>query len=170
MPENIAIRGELIALGLDPGTGMSEGTVSALAFDISRSTVDDPLDAHSGYTLAGRVERADRWLRGTFSYLAVTAEGRHYFPLGSRLLVANRLRLGSIRAHGDLETNVPFYKRYFLGGSSSIRGWGRFEVGPIDSFGQPVGGHSMLEGSSELYAPSGAASARSLSSTMATCG
>jgi outer membrane translocation and assembly module TamA len=68
-------------------------------------------------------------------------------------VVANRLQLGSIDALGDFEAHVPFYKRYFLGGSSSIRGWGRFEVGPVSGFGLPIGGHSMLEGSSEVRTP-----------------
>jgi outer membrane protein insertion porin family/translocation and assembly module TamA len=48
---------------------------------------------------------------------------------------------------------VPFYKRYFLGGASSIRGWGRYEVSPLSGFGFPIGGFSTLEGSSEIRFP-----------------
>jgi outer membrane translocation and assembly module TamA len=72
---------------------------------------------------------------------------------GRRLVLANRLRIGTIDPIGDLLSNVPFYKRYFLGGASSLRGWGRFEVGPTSGFGLPIGGHTMLEGSSEVRAP-----------------
>ncbi len=68
-------------------------------------------------------------------------------------MFANRLRLGSIDALGDLGSNVPFYKSYFLGGSSRVRGWGRLEVGPTSGFGLPIGGHTMLEGSSEVRLP-----------------
>jgi outer membrane protein assembly complex protein YaeT len=151
--EDFTIRDELIALGLDPRDGVSSGTLSAAAFDIGRNTTTNVLDARAGYVLAAHVEQAGRWLPGSFDYWAVTTEGRHYLALGRRLVLANRLRLGTIDSLGDLERNVPFYKRYFLGGSSSIRGWGRFEVGPTSGFGLPIGGHTMIEGSSEARLP-----------------
>ncbi|MGH7340353.1 MAG: BamA/OMP85 family outer membrane protein, partial [Candidatus Rokuibacteriota bacterium] len=150
---DFTIRDELIALGLDPRDGESSGTLSAVGFDIGRNTTTSVLDARAGYALAAHAEQAGRWLRGSFDYWAVTTEGRHYLPLGRRLVLANRLRLGTIDALGDFERSVPFYKRYFLGGSSSIRGWGRFEVGPTSGFGPPIGGHTMLEGSSEVRLP-----------------
>jgi outer membrane protein assembly complex protein YaeT len=151
--EDFTIRDELIALGLDPRDGEFSGTLSALAFDIGRNTTTNVLDARAGYMVTAHVEQAGRWLPGSFNYWAVTTEGRHYLAVGRRLVLANRLRLGTIDALGDLDSSVPFYKRYFLGGSSSIRGWGRFEVGPTSGFGLPIGGHSMIEGSSEVRLP-----------------
>jgi outer membrane protein insertion porin family/translocation and assembly module TamA len=147
---DFTIRDELIALGLDPTDGTFMGTVSAVAFDISRNTSNNVLDARSGYALSAHVEQAGQWLPGTFNYWAVSGEGRHYLPVGDLLVVANRMRVGTIDAAGTLGSDVPFYKRYFLGGSASIRGWGRFEVGPTSGFGLPIGGHTMLEGSTEL--------------------
>ena len=47
--------------------------------------------------------------------------------------------------------SVPFSKKYFLGGATSIRGWGRYEVSPLIS-GVPIGGDSMLAFSAELRA------------------
>lgn len=151
--EDFSIRDDLIALGLDPRTGEASGTLSAVAFDASRNTTSNLLDARSGYVLSAHVEQAGRWLGGSFDYWSASGEARHYLTAGRRLVVANRLRLGTIDALGDFEASVPFYKRYFLGGSSSIRGWGRFEVGPVSGFGLPIGGHSMLEGSSEVRTP-----------------
>lgn len=151
---DFSIRDELISLGLDPRTGEHQGTLSAVAFDIRRNTTTNVLDARQGYVLNGHVEQAGKWLWGDFNYWAVTAEGRHYLPIGRRLVAANRLRVGSIDALGDdLELSVPFYKRYFLGGASSVRGWGRFEVSPLSGFGLPIGGHSFLEGTSEVRFP-----------------
>jgi outer membrane protein assembly complex protein YaeT len=151
--EDLALRDELIALGLDPRDGTSTGTLGAIAFDISRNTTTNLLDARSGYVLSAHLEQAGKWLAGTWDYHSITAEGRHYFSAGRRLVVANRLRVGTIDAIGSIEGNVPFYKRFFLGGSSSIRGWGRFEVGPTSGFGLPIGGHTMFEGSSEVRLP-----------------
>ena len=34
-----------------------------------------------------------------------------------------------------VDAGVPFFKRYFLGGASSLRGWGRYEVSPLNSEG-----------------------------------
>ena len=67
--------------------------------------------------------------------------------------ISKELLSDKLQEAGDVESNVPFYKRYFLGGSSSIRGWGRFEVGPTSGFGLPIGGHTMMEGSSEVRLP-----------------
>jgi outer membrane protein insertion porin family len=47
---------------------------------------------------------------------------------------------------------VPFSKKYFLGGASSIRGWGRYEVSPLGTSGFPIGGSSEVAFSSELRA------------------
>ena len=47
--------------------------------------------------------------------------------------------------------NVPFAKKFFLGGATSIRGWGRYEISPL-SEGLPIGGNSMLAFSEELRA------------------
>ena len=151
--EDFSIRDELIALGLDPTDGEFTGSTTAVAFEASRTTANNLLDARTGYVLIGRVEQAGRWLPGTSDYWSVSAEGRHYLPLGRTMVVANRLRAASIDGLGDLQRNVPFYKRYFLGGATSVRGWGRFEVGPISGFGLPIGGHSMLEGSTEVRLP-----------------
>jgi outer membrane protein insertion porin family len=151
--EDFTIRDELIALGLDPRDGEATGTLGAIAFDIDRNTTTSLLDARSGYVLNAHIEQAGKFLAGSWDYRAITGEARHYLSAGRRLVLANRLRMGTIDPIGDLEANVPFYKRYFLGGASSLRGWGRFEVGPISGFGLPIGGHTMLEGSSEVRMP-----------------
>jgi len=48
---------------------------------------------------------------------------------------------------------VPFFKRYFLGGATNLRGWGRFEVSPLSDRGNPIGGHSFANVSAELRVP-----------------
>ena len=70
-----------------------------------------------------------------------------------RFVVANRLRLGTIDPIGDADANVPFYKHYFLGGASSVRGWGRLEVSPLSGFGLPIGGQTFVNFSAEARVP-----------------
>ena len=154
-PEALAdftVRDDLIALGLDPTTGGSKGTLSAIAIDFSRTTTNSVLNATSGYVLNGHLEQAGKWLWGSYNFWSATAEGRHFLTFGRRVTLANRLRIGAIMPTEADEANVPFYRRFFLGGSSSIRGWGRFDVSPL-SDGFPIGGLSMVEGSSEVRLP-----------------
>ncbi|MGH9236736.1 MAG: BamA/OMP85 family outer membrane protein [Vicinamibacterales bacterium] len=150
--EDPTIRDDLIALGLDPTTGGSRGTLSGVAFDISRNTTDSLLNATSGYVLTGHLEQAGRLMWGSYNFWSASAEARHFLTLRRRVTVANRVRIGSIVPTANDEANVPFYRRFFLGGSSSIRGWGRFDVSPL-SEGFPIGGLSMLEGSAETRFP-----------------
>lgn len=140
---------DLIALGLDPTTGKQEGTLSAFGFDLQRSTADNVLNARRGYQIALHAEEAGRFLPGTFNYTAMSADARHYLPLSGKLVVANRLQIGAINAQGDDPAQVPFSKKYFLGGATSIRGWGRYEVSPLGGSGLPIGGNSMFAFSSE---------------------
>jgi len=148
----------LISLGLNPITGEQRGTLNATGFDLQRSTADNLLNAHRGYQVALHAEQAGRLMPGSFNYYEVSADGRHYLPLGRKLTVATRLQFGNIRPSGEpnrqgsFEENIPFSKRYFLGGATSIRGWGRYEVSPLSDSGQPYGGDSMLAASAELRA------------------
>ncbi len=148
--DDLGFRDELIALGLDPRTGIGRSHLTALSLDFRRTTTADPLDSQRGYVIEAHLEKGGGWLPGNFDYVEGTAEARVFLPVGGRIVVANRARVGSIRSPGALVDNVPFFKRYFLGGATSLRGWGRFEVAPLSGSGLPLGGHSMLEVSSEL--------------------
>jgi outer membrane protein assembly complex protein YaeT len=160
----IDFRSQLIAMGLDPRTGEGRGLLGAIALDYRRSTTANVLDARSGYMLSAHTERAGGFLPGDFEYDEYTFEARHYQTLGRLGVLATRARVGTIDGRGpDEEGNcallpagqcgVPFFKRYFLGGSNSLRGWGRFEVSPLSASGYPIGGHSILEMSAEVRAP-----------------
>ena len=146
------IRPDLIALGLDPTTNEQKGQLNALGFDFQHSTADNLLNAHRGYQFAFHTEQAGRIVPGTFNYYAVSVDGRHYLPVGDKLVIASRLQIGNIRPAGADRTLVPFSKKYFLGGATTIRGWGRYEVSPLSGSGLPIGGNSLLAFSEELRA------------------
>jgi outer membrane protein insertion porin family/translocation and assembly module TamA len=151
--QDFTVRDNLIALGLDPRDGETRGTVGALAFDIRRNTADNVLDASRGYTLSAHLEQAGRLMWGTYNYWAVQGEARYFLPVARKFVVATRLNLGSIAPQGNEDQNVPFHKRLFAGGATSVRGWGRYEISPLSGFGFPIGGLSMLEGSTEVRLP-----------------
>lgn len=159
--EDLTVRDELIALGLDPRDGTQTGTLMGLEFDIQRNSTDRLLDARRGYYAALHLEQAGAWLPGSFDYYLATLEGRYYLTVANRAVVAARLQIGALdglgRARDPLDAtrlvHVPFSKRFFLGGSTSLRGWGRFEVSPLSGAGLPIGGRSLLEASTELRMP-----------------
>jgi outer membrane protein assembly complex protein YaeT len=158
---DLTLRDQLIALGLDPSDGTQDGTLVGFEFDIQRNMTDRLLDARRGYYAALHLEQAGAWLPGTFDYYLATLEGRYYRTLAGRAVLASRLQIGGLdglgRARDPLDerrlTHVPFAKRFFLGGSTSVRGWGRFEVSPLSGSGLPIGGRSMFEASTELRVP-----------------
>lgn len=145
------VRDTLIALGLDPRTGRAQGWLGAIIADYNRNTTENLLDARRGYVLSAHVEKAG--MGGDYNYLETTAEGRHYWNLNDRAVLASRLRVASIGGTDNPDVDVPFFKRYFLGGSQSLRGWGRLEVAPLDENGFPIGGFSSLEAMVEFRAP-----------------
>ncbi len=147
------LRDELIALGLDPTTGRQDGSLNTLAADVSRDTTDNPLDATRGYHVTLHTERAGGVLPGTFDYAALSADAHVFLPVGERTVVATRLQLGSLGAADDDPKNIPFSKKFFLGGATSLRGWGRFQISPLSASGLPIGGTSVAAFTTELRFP-----------------
>jgi outer membrane protein insertion porin family len=139
---------ELIPLGIDPVSGSERGRLTALEITGARSSIENPLDPHAGYAVTLRAEHAAPWLGGTYRYDEFHADTRAFVPFGDRAVWASRLQAGAIVASSD--EDVPFSARYFLGGSSTLRGWGRFEVAPLTSDGLPIGGRAVLALTTEL--------------------
>ncbi len=145
---------DLISLGLDPrDDGRSSGRVSAVFVDFSRNTTNNILDARRGYVINAHLEQAGGWLSGSYRYLNLTMEGRYYMSIQRRFIWANRVNVGALDPDDNLDANIPFHKRFFVGGANSNRGWGRFEISPLEPNGLPIGGVSMLDASTELRFP-----------------
>ncbi|HEY3743278.1 MAG TPA: BamA/TamA family outer membrane protein [Bryobacteraceae bacterium] len=142
----------LISLGLNPLTGEGHGDLSSIAFDTQRSTADSTVNAQHGYTVNLHLEQSGRELGGSFEFVETILEGRYYLPLPGGAELAVRARGGSIGSIGGPNLQVPFFRRYWLGGATSLRGWGLFEVAPLAN-GLPIGGHTVYENSLEVHVP-----------------
>lgn len=152
--ENFELRDDLIALGLDPTSGTDSGQRSAISIDGGRNTTNNVLDAKRGYVASVHLEQGGGWLGGSYDYYEFTGEGRYYLSIADRAVVAVMARGGTIDDLGSSEVlEVPFYKRYFLGGATNLRGWGRFDVAPLSGAGFPLGGHSFANFSTEVRVP-----------------
>ncbi len=95
-------------------------------------------------------------LQSKYHFLRPTIEYRKYTGISEWLILAFRIKAGTIFSQDD-DKFIPYEERFYSGGSSSVRGWGRAELGPKDSEGQPVGGKSVFESNIEfrysIYSP-----------------
>ncbi|MGQ7871188.1 BamA/OMP85 family outer membrane protein [Sunxiuqinia sp. sy24] len=98
-----------------------------------------------GYKVNGHVFGSD------FNYTRLWGDVRHYQELGDWVLAA-RLMAGGISS-ADSSGFIPVEDRFYSGGSNSVRGWNRSELGPKRDSGTPLGGKSILEGNIELRYP-----------------
>jgi translocation and assembly module TamA len=123
-----------------------------LGFPITgiRDVRDDPLNPTRGTRLAltttpylGLGQDDPDWIDGT-------ATGSGYLAIDERrrFVLANRAKVGVL--FGSNNQSIPASKRFYAGGGGSVRGYEFQSVGPLDAFGDPVGGRSLLEVSSEF--------------------
>lgn len=111
---------------------------------------DDLFDPSRGARVA--VELAPYWdtlgLGSHFVKGRVVASA--YWPVRNRprLVLAGRAAVGTIT--GAARDSVPADERWYAGGGGSVRGVPFQKAGPIDRRGDPVGGRSVFEVSTEL--------------------
>ena len=87
-------------------------------------------------------------IRADYPYLKYILDFRGYDILIEKVW-ALRLKIGTISTQ-NAEDFVPPEERFYLGGSRSVRGWGRNRLGPVDAEEIPIGGKSVFEGSLEI--------------------
>ncbi|MCI0697663.1 BamA/TamA family outer membrane protein [candidate division KSB1 bacterium] len=102
-----------------------------------------------------------RYLNVQFHYVKAVAEARFYHEMvPDWLVMAYRLKLGALEVLDDALGRTALEERFYAGGSASVRGWQRSQLGPQPN-GTPTGGQSLLEGSMEprfkIFGPFGAA-------------
>jgi outer membrane protein insertion porin family len=88
------------------------------------------------------------------SYHKEQYKGRIYYPLSEDsegLIGSLRGRLAFAGKLGDNE--YPFFKNYYSGGLSSVRGFDSNSLGPRDSKDDPFGGNVAIDMSAELIFP-----------------
>jgi outer membrane protein insertion porin family len=88
---------------------------------------------------------------GTLEYYKTGYQYQRYFPL-TRIYT---LMLNGEAGVGDglNDLPLPFFKNYFAGGVSSVRGYRTSSLGPKDVDGNPQGGSHKLVGNAEFLFP-----------------
>ena len=82
-------------------------------------------------------------------YLKFLADLRYYKNV-SGIVLGKRATIGSISTLGDTDPlDVPIFKRFFAGGSASMRGYSFQHLSPLNADRDPLGGNSMIVGNAE---------------------
>ena len=89
-------------------------------------------------------------LGSTLSFYSTSVRHSHYLALDDEgdLVLAGRAGIGSIV--GASTSNLPADKRFYTGGSGSVRGYALQSVGPLDAANEPIGGSALLDFGAEL--------------------
>ena len=82
---------------------------------------DDPLFPYNGYRLTGEVSQTGGILGGTRDYVKIDLGINKYIQIHKKIVLAGRVKYGMIFGWED-STDVQ-YEKFYLGGSSSLRGW-----------------------------------------------
>lgn len=116
--------------------------MSPLTLGYRSDHANDPLAATSGYRLRANLEHASHVTASDFRYNRVQGEGSYYFPLDvhRQRVLTGRLRLGwvghlagtaeAIGVGSIDEALLHPRKRFYAGGSRSVRGFGENQLGP----------------------------------------
>jgi outer membrane protein insertion porin family/translocation and assembly module TamA len=126
--------------------------ISSLVMSLAWVRVDDILNPKTGFQVLPNLEWASSALGSEVDYVRMSLEGRGYVPVGDIGVVAARLLWGSLSTAENTDS-IPIFKRFFAGGSNSVRGYPYQRLGPLDRDGDPIGGLTLFEGSVEARVP-----------------
>jgi len=133
-------RGVFSDLGIkDTRTFLIAAMPLALGYDGS----DNLLDPSRGFRLSGRVSPELSSHNGKFAYARMQLDASAYHPVSDHVVVAGRVRFGTIVGAGVFQ--IAPSRRFYSGGGGSVRGYGYQQLGPKDQDGDPVGGRGLAE-------------------------
>ncbi len=83
---------------------------------------------NNGIIIQPYLELSGLFGEASFSFQKVSLDVRKYFELNSKLTLATRIRGGAI--YYSKQDSLPSDIRFYSGGTNTVRGWGRQQLGP----------------------------------------
>ena len=117
-------------------------TTSAVTASLTRDSRDFYLDPKTGSRNTMFVEFAGGPLGGDPEFIKTVLDSAWYFPLPWDTVFLARGRIGYIESL--IEKPIPIGERFFVGGSGTVRGFRYGTDGPVDIYGNRVGGNKEL--------------------------
>ncbi len=128
--------------------GIVSGPIASLVWN----TTDDQYYPTRGAIVTLLAEQGGTIWGGDYKYYRATLEDRNYTTIAKNTVLATRLKFGLADSLGPKD-DYPLFLRFFPGGEGSVRGYGRWRLGPLSASNDPLGGLSLFEGSVELRHP-----------------
>lgn len=126
--------------------------ISSLAWGVTQNTTDDEINPGKGHLVSFSVETASGLFGSGLSFIKLDLEMKKYQPIAFQTVLAGRLRFQSLQEIEDTDY-IPIFKRLFLGGGNTVRGYGYQKLGLLDDTGKPLGGLSAMNANLELRRP-----------------
>jgi outer membrane protein insertion porin family/translocation and assembly module TamA len=111
--------------------------LSPLALTVQADRANAPFSPTQGFRLRGELEHASQFTASDFRYNRALVDATAYVPLPlRRSVLAGHLRAGWVQALSSRNTNDEAFsllhprKRFYAGGSQSVRGFGENQLGP----------------------------------------
>jgi len=113
-------------------------SLSPLTLTSNINRANDPFSPSKGYRASFDLEHASAFTLSDFRYNRGTADAAAYYPIRKRAVLAGHARLGWIKSLGSTASAVGVEaddllhprKRFYAGGSRSVRGFGENQLGP----------------------------------------
>ena len=91
---------------------------------------------------------------GSLQYYKLSLQHQQFFPLGKNFTLMLNGEAGIGDGLFDMSDKpLPFFKNFYVGGTSSVRGFKRGTLGPKDALGNALGGDTRVVGNAELFFP-----------------
>ncbi|MDX8337980.1 BamA/TamA family outer membrane protein [Draconibacterium sp. IB214405] len=110
---------------------------------------DPILDPVQGYSVSFNIKTNDIMFAGNIPFYRILTEYKTYFGIHHGVVLALKGKIGGIKRTDNADF-IPVEEKFFAGGSHSVRGWSRGNLGPHNEYGTPVGGNSLLEATTEF--------------------
>lgn len=117
--------------------------IAALPGYLSYDGSDDLLNPTKGFRLGGRLSPEVSLDQGTNLYSRAQIDASGYYPVSDTVVLAGRVRIGTIFGAGLFE--IAPSRRNYAGGGGSVRGYGYQRIGPRDANNDPIGGRGLAE-------------------------
>ncbi len=91
---------------------------------------------------------------GSLQYYKLSFQHQQFFPLGKDFTLMLNGEAGIGDGLFDMSDKpLPFFKNFYVGGTSSVRGFKRGTLGPKDALGNALGGDTRVVANAELFFP-----------------
>ncbi len=134
----------------NPDYGRDQASASSIGVTFDHNRTDNALAPLRGYRLYATAELAAEALGGEASYGRFELGASWHRPLTRALIAHAGASHAWVTTPGAVADDLPFNKRFFLGGASSVRGYVQGEAASYDTTGKLVGDESYLLGQVEI--------------------